>query len=1178
MITITDTARMAPGTFTNGVRVLYQVDGMLPQSVGKIALQGDVFHFIAASATGGDLIGVAGGAKAAQPNGGTNTGAGAGGTLYASSFSAWAFVGATNYLVVSGGEVNALILPGASAAHRWGWSIVGLGNLLGAQTDAALEIGAAGAGAHKFGILLDSVHGSAPITSTGTVLGTDGVAFNAANGIDFNAITFSGYIFRGPNARFFVDNNANIGGATLTLGVGGNAATAAFLGSGTGVATIVAQTTAGTPTLVLPTSSGTFAVSATSPLAINATTGVITCTTCLTGNQTITLSGDVSGSGTTAITTTLATVNTNVGTFGSATQVGQFTVNAKGLVTAASNVTITGAPPGGSAGGDLTGTYPNPTLAAIISAGGPTGSATVAPIITYDAKGRLTAVSSATVTPAIGSITGLGTGVATALAINIGSAGAPVVFNGAGGTPSSITLTNASGTAASLTAGNVTTNANLTGDVTSVGNATTLTNAPVIAKVLTGYVSGAGTVSATDSILSAFQKINGNDALKLPLAGGTMSGAIAMGGNNITGVPLITGGGAAGSTLVLESTSGVGTSDSIVSKTGSQVTRQTIDTNGNFSFGANVPTPSIFVDINSNASNALGPATTPLLRLVNADGTDTKLQMISTGATGGNGIQGAVAGGTLASPSATASGKTMHNLVGYAFGATAWHLNSAIQLLTAETQSDTAWGSTIKFLITPNTTATIATAGQFYNSGGLAIGTAADPGINALGAATVKTSALNLRSSGAAFDTIFASTEVLTANRTLTLTLNDANRTLNLGGNLTTAAAFTTSGANSLTLTTTGSTNVTLPTTGTLATLAGSEELTNKTLNASIGKGTWTASGTWTLPVFTLGGTVSGGGNQINNVIIGTSTPLAGTFTTLTATAGSLTGLTTFAIRDTSAAFDVTIAATSSSALSAGRTLTLDVGNVAHTLKLGTTANTITFPNVASDTVAMLGVTQTLTGVNTFTKNAHYQVVGGTGAGFWLDSVTTGADRWFFGSDAGTADVFRIFSVLAGGNILQYAANATPSAGIMTIQGNIVATGALTATLSNVATTSAVCYNTSTGVITYDGTIGTCTVSDERLKKRVGPIQNALERLLTIDGFYYTWKDASLGTGLQIGVGAQTVERVFPELVQTDANGRKSADYQRLTAPIIEAIRELKADNDNLRIDVLALRTAIGKR
>lgn len=90
----------------------------------------------------------------------------------------------------------------------------------------------------------------------------------------------------------------------------------------------------------------------------------------------------------------------------------------------------------------------------------------------------------------------------------------------------------------------------------------------------------------------------------------------------------------------------------------------------------------------------------------------------------------------------------------------------------------------------------------------------------------------SIRSSGAAFDTAIAVTEVLTANRTLTLTLSDANRTVSLSGNLTLGATFTTTPANALTLTTTGVTNVTLPTTGTLATLAGTETFTNKTLTS----------------------------------------------------------------------------------------------------------------------------------------------------------------------------------------------------------------------------------------------------------------------------------------------------------------------------------------------------------
>lgn len=86
---------------------------------------------------------------------------------------------------------------------------------------------------------------------------------------------------------------------------------------------------------------------------------------------------------------------------------------------------------------------------------------------------------------------------------------------------------------------------------------------------------------------------------------------------------------------------------------------------------------------------------------------------------------------------------------------------------------------------------------------------------------------------------------------------------------------------------------------GVIATLAGTEEFTNKTLNASVGKGTWTASGTWTLPAFTLNGTISGGGNDLNNTRIGNLTPLAGSFTTgnfsstLAAGSTTITGLVT---------------------------------------------------------------------------------------------------------------------------------------------------------------------------------------------------------------------------------------------------------------------------------------------
>lgn len=73
------------------------------------------------------------------------------------------------------------------------------------------------------------------------------------------------------------------------------------------------------------------------------------------------------------------------------------------------------------------------------------GSATQTPVFTTNGQGQVTSVTNTTITPAVGSITGLGTGVATALAVNTSTAGGMVLFNGALGTPTSGTLTNATG-------------------------------------------------------------------------------------------------------------------------------------------------------------------------------------------------------------------------------------------------------------------------------------------------------------------------------------------------------------------------------------------------------------------------------------------------------------------------------------------------------------------------------------------------------------------------------------------------------------------------------------------------------------------------------------------------------------------------------------------------------------
>jgi hypothetical protein len=154
------------------------------------------------------------------------------------------------------------------------------------------------------------------------------------------------------------------------------------------------------------------------------------------------------------------------------------------------------------------------------------GTGTVTSVSVTTANGVSGTVANATTTPAISLTLGAITPTSVNSVVLSGSTTPTLAvtgtssISGANTGDQTITLTGAvTGSGTGSFATTVVTNANLTGDVTSVGNATTLTNAPVIAKVLTGYVSGAGVVAATDSILQAIQKLNGNDATNANLTG-----------------------------------------------------------------------------------------------------------------------------------------------------------------------------------------------------------------------------------------------------------------------------------------------------------------------------------------------------------------------------------------------------------------------------------------------------------------------------------------------------------------------------------------------------------------------------------------------------------------------------------------------------------------------------------
>lgn len=93
--------------------------------------------------------------------------------------------------------------------------------------------------------------------------------------------------------------------------------------------------------------------------------------------------------------------------------------------------------------------------------------------------------------------------------------------------------------------------------------------------------------------------------------------------------------------------------------------------------------------------------------------------------------------------------------------------------------------------------------------------------------------------------------------------------------------------------------------------------------------------------------------------------------------------------------------------------------------------------------------------------------------------------------------------------------------------------------------------------------------SDRRYKDNIKPLEaGALKKLLQVQGVSYDW---IVDGRKDLGVIAQNVEEVFPELVHTDKEGMKSVEYGNFIAPIIEGMRELKNENDALKEQVQQL-------
>ena len=109
----------------------------------------------------------------------------------------------------------------------------------------------------------------------------------------------------------------------------------------------------------------------------------------------------------------------------------------------------------------------------------------------------------------------------------------------------------------------------------------------------------------------------------------------------------------------------------------------------------------------------------------------------------------------------------------------------------------------------------------------------------------------------------------------------------------------------------------------------------------------------------------------------------------------------------------------------------------------------------------------------------------------------------------------------------------------------------------------------SSGDVVADGDVIAYNSSDIRLKDNIEVIKGSLDKIGEIRGVEFDWNDKSPGwaqeRGHDVGVIAQEVQKIIPEIVIERKNGYLGVDYKRIIPLLIESIKELKQEVNDLK-------------
>ncbi|MFA5113238.1 MAG: tail fiber domain-containing protein [Candidatus Margulisiibacteriota bacterium] len=286
------------------------------------------------------------------------------------------------------------------------------------------------------------------------------------------------------------------------------------------------------------------------------------------------------------------------------------------------------------------------------------------------------------------------------------------------------------------------------------------------------------------------------------------------------------------------------------------------------------------------------------------------------------------------------------------------------------------------------------------------------------------------------------------------------------------------------------------------------------------------------------------------------------TFTKLQASAG----LGTIAQRNTIATADIAASAVTDAKIASGITASKLTG--ALPAISGANLTSLNAANITTGTIADARLTN-----NVFKTQYINDLAVGTKKNLVLLPETNGGQApgiWIADNTAGTT-----YSALFAHFPATVNYPATTALGVRGSSGWKAAyqinnnTGRMKAPL---LTADEITYGTSIGKYSYS-TVG-IVFSDMRLKSDIAPLSGSLNRVAALQGVSYKWKDAGakgLPGTTQLGLIAQEIEKVAPELVSEGPDGYKAVNYNGFSALFVEAIKELKAENEALKARIKAL-------